>query len=100
MVRNQLLLGPVIQTPATTEEHVRSVKLIEAIRSLVTCASVLQASAEFTASTISMNVKGILVRMGGYALIKLLTILVNAQGSTWEGIANTNVLVHWAWRVE
>lgn len=44
----------VIQTPATTEELVRSVRLTEAIRSLVTCASVHKALVEFTASTVSV----------------------------------------------
>lgn len=43
----------VIQTPATTEEHVRSVRPTGATPSLVTSANVHQASVEFTANTVS-----------------------------------------------
>lgn len=45
--------GPATQTPATTEEHVRSARPTGATPSLATCASVHQASAESTASTVS-----------------------------------------------
>lgn len=42
-----------IQTLATTEERVRSVRPTGVIPSLVMCASVYQVSAEFTANTVS-----------------------------------------------
>lgn len=45
-----------IQTLATTEEHVRSVRPTGATPSLVTSASVHQASVEFTANTVSWTI--------------------------------------------
>lgn len=98
MVRNQLQQALVIQTLATTEEHVRSVRPTGEILLSVMCASVHKVSVEFTANTILTNVKETHVRTGAFALTWLPTIPVNAQESTWGGTVNTDALARWAWR--
>lgn len=78
----------------------KSVKHTGGTHLLDMSASAHQASMESTANTMLMNAKGTLVKMGVSAQIWLQTIPVNAQGNIWEETVSTNVLVHWAWKVE